>query len=574
MYKFEKTAFLFFFRRSLRLKATEALTASDFDAIAEERSATPLTAEKVGFVAARRAEREERIETRSEGHETSNTANVGDWIVTNLGTNMKPVVDSEGRRNVYVISAEKFPGLYDRAGTSADVGEVYKAKGTVQAFELPGSFDIVAPWKERQVGERGYLVRNAGGEVYCIEKSVFHRTYDLLGPGALKLRAGGVKRILSLDGGGVKGMLTLGLLSRLEEVLREREGRPDLVLADYFDMIGGTSVGAILATQLALGAEVKDVKAVFEDWCPSIFRRPSIWRNPFARIPFLGPRFDARFLEQKLEAKLGDMRLGSPKLMTGLCIVAKRVDTGSPWVLTNNPRSRYWQAQGDMVVANKEYRLVDVVRASAAAPHYFKPHAIQVAMDQNEPPGLFVDGAVSPFNNPSLQLLMVAGIGGYGLDWELGEDKLLLVSLGTGTYRLRSRGGGLFIRQAVTALSGVIGDCEALGLTLLQWMSASSNPWKINSEIGDLSENYLGQKQGLAKPLLRFERYDAPLEAEWLETQLGIKVSQERLDSLRDFTNPRNIDELYKIGRAAADKQIKAEHFLDAFNLKVSTAAA
>ena len=571
MYRFEKTAFLYFFRKSLRLFSDDILTPADFDAIAKEISAHPLTAEKVGLIAAHRAEIAERIDTRSEGHETTNVAQPGDWIATNLGTNARPVVDSKGQLNTYVIPAGKFGSLYEATDIASDLGPVFKAKGRVTAYELPGSFDIVAPWKERQKGQRGYLVRN-GDEVYCIEKTVFHSTYDFLGPGALRLLARGEKRILSLDGGGVKGMLTLGFLSRLEEVLKEQHGDPGLVLADYFDMIGGTSVGAILATQLALGAKVSEVKDLFTEWCPSIFRRPPLWLYPISRIPFVGPRFDARYLEQKLDAKLGDMRLGSPKLRTGLCIVTKRVDTGSPWVLTNNPRSKYWHARGDAVVANKEYRLADVVRASAAAPIYFKPHAIRISTDKAAPPGLFVDGAVSPYNNPSLQLLMVAGIGGYGLDWELGEDKLLLVSVGTGSYRARSVGGGLLVRQAAEALIGVVGDCEALGLTLLQWMSASRNPWKINSEIGDLSENFLGQAQGLAKPLLRFERYDAPLELAWLKEQLGIVLDPAKLDSLRDFTDPRNIDELFEIGRRAAEKQIKPEHFPAAF--KVATAAA
>ena len=135
------------------------------------------------------------------------------------------------------------------------------------------------------------------------------------------------------------------------------------------------------------------------------------------------------------------------------------------------------------------------------------------------------------------------------------------MSVGTGSYRLRSDGRGISAEQAVTALSGVIGDGEALTLTLLQWLSASSNPWKINSEIGDLSEDYLGHKQGLAKPLLHFQRYDAPLEADWLKDHLNREFSKVELDSLRDFTNPRNLTTLYGIGSEAAKKQITPSIF-------------
>src|SRR5262249_15748257 len=86
------------------------------------------------------------------------------------------------------------------------------------------------------------------------------------------------------------------------------------------------------------------------------------------------------------------------------------------------------------------------------------------------------------------------------------------------------------------------------------------NPWKINSEIGDLSKDYLGQRQGLAKPLLRYRRYDAPLETDWLKDQLDRDFSKVELDGLRDFTDPRNVSKLYEIANQAGRKQIQAEH--------------
>jgi predicted acylesterase/phospholipase RssA len=553
-----------FFRKAWRLTSTEPLAPSEFDALSNQLSLTPMPAQKIGFVAARQAELVQKIDTHYEGYETTNTANVGDWIVTNMTPGGKALRDASGRLNTYVITADAFERLYEATEGKSEFGHLYSAKGTVLALKLPGSFDILAPWKERQKGKAGYLIRN-GEEIYGIEKSVFHRTYDIRGPGALKLLRSGRKRLLSLDGGGVRGMLTIAFLERLETELRKQHGNSKLVLSDYFDMIGGTSVGAILATQLALGETVEDVKNLFSNWCPKIFRPPALWRQPQRLIPFIGqylvPRFDARHLEKRLRQKLGDLRIGSAELKTGLCIVTKRVDTGSPWVLTNNPRSKFWFGKDDeRVVANKEYRLADIVRASAAAPHYFKPHKIRVTLDDKAKLGLFVDGAVSPFNNPALQMLMLAGISGYGLNWPLGEDNLFIVSIGTGSYRLRSDGRGISAQQAVTALSGVIGDGEALTLTLLQWMSASSNPWKINREIGDLSGDYLGHSQGLAKPLLRFRRYDVPLEADWLKEQLARNFSRAELDRLRDFTDARNVDQLYEIGSEAAKKQIRAEH--------------
>jgi len=61
------------------------------------------------------------------------------------------------------------------------------------------------------------------------------------------------KRVLALDGGGIRGVLTLEYLDVIETLLRQRTGRANLVLCDYFDLIGGTSTDSIIAAALACG---------------------------------------------------------------------------------------------------------------------------------------------------------------------------------------------------------------------------------------------------------------------------------------------------------------------------------
>jgi patatin-like phospholipase/acyl hydrolase len=136
----------------------------------------------------------------------------------------------------------------------------------------------------------------------------------------------GPKRVLALDGGGVKGIITIAFLEKVEAVLRERSGRADFRLCDYFDLVGGTSVGSILATLIALGYPVTEIKRMFLDWTPQIFRRP--W---FALRAF-SPRFSSYGLKKHAGELLGDRRLETKDLKTGLAIIAKRIDTGSPWV--------------------------------------------------------------------------------------------------------------------------------------------------------------------------------------------------------------------------------------------------
>ncbi len=237
------------------------------------------------------------------------------------------------------------------------------------------------------------------------------------------------KRILALDGGGTRGVIEIAFLEKIEAELKTRSGRgDDFRLSDYFDLIGGTSTGAIVATALALGMRAREVRDLYLRMGEAIFRR-----SPFH---FLGvsPRFYARGLGKVLSEVLAERTLDSPDLRTGLAIIAKRLDTGSPWVLTNNPRSMYWSTSDadaktgkEKSIGNSAYKIRDVVRASAAAPFYFAPKIIQVSATE---PGLFVDGGVSPHNNPALQLFMLAGIKGYGFNWPTDKDKLLLVSLG------------------------------------------------------------------------------------------------------------------------------------------------
>lgn len=74
----------------------------------------------------------------------------------------------------------------------------------------------------------------------------------------------GPKRILALDGGGIRGALTLGYLKRIEGILQSAHGT-DYRLCDYFDLIGGTSTGSIIASGLALGMSVDEIWSRYKE---------------------------------------------------------------------------------------------------------------------------------------------------------------------------------------------------------------------------------------------------------------------------------------------------------------------
>jgi hypothetical protein len=396
------------------------------------------------------------------------------------------------------------------------------------------------------------------------------------------LFAQGRKRVLALDGGGVKGIITIAFLEQMEQVLKERSGRGnDFRLSDYFDLVGGTSVGSLLATLIALGHSVSEIKAMFNAWAPGIFR------HPWPAIPLLSPRFSSRGLQKYARELLNERTLEDADLKTGLAIVTKRVDTGSPWVLTNNPRAKYWNDPPDgSYLGNRHYRIADVVCASTAAPYYFSPKSIQMVPSGTRPkvpPGLFVDGAVSPFNNPALMLLMLAGISGYGFQWELGADHLFMVSVGTGTYRLPVKPNFLMRHIpayfAVTAIQGLSADSDQLSLTLLQWLSAPKRPWEINSEIGDMHGELLGlaDRSANPKPLLAFVRYDTKLELSWLTAtfgkRLGAPISEAYVERIRQLDRPDMMEQMYSVGVLSALDQVTADDFPAEFDPPPATEA-
>ena len=150
------------------------------------------------------------------------------------------------------------------------------------------------------------------------------------------LFASGPKRILALDGGGVRGALSIAFLQRLEEVLSEIEDRP-VSLCDWFDLIGGTSTGAIIAAGLASGHSAGEMHEFYRELGPKIFKRPIF------HIFGWGANFDSRHLQFELNRFFSGWTLGSEELQTGLSMILKRMDTGSCWLVMNNPRSAFWR---------------------------------------------------------------------------------------------------------------------------------------------------------------------------------------------------------------------------------------
>jgi hypothetical protein len=263
-------------------------------------------------------------------------------------------------------------------------------------------------------------------------------------------------------------------------------------------------------------------------------------------------------LRQEIEAVVGDRTLDTPDLRTALAIVTKRLDTGGAWVVSNNPHAKYWESHPEgRYLGNRHFRLADLVRASTAAPYYFEPQEIAIAPGQ--PPGLFVDGGITPHNNPALALLQLATIPAHKYAWPAGADRLRIISVGTGARRdrmsLDTARRAPAAQLGIAALASMVTDSSNQVLTMLHMLGRTHSPWVLNSEIGDLGGFTLSPE-----PLFGFERYDVKLDRDWLKRELGLGIGLDEITAVSAMDNCDALPLAYEIGTAAAVKFVKPEH--------------
>ena len=94
-----------------------------------------------------------------------------------------------------------------------------------------------------------------------------------------KLNEIGPRKLLACDGGGIRGIITIEILARIESELRNNSGNPQLVLGDYFDYIAGTSTGAIIATLIALGHSADEIRDFYLRSGVEMFHKARLWER-------------------------------------------------------------------------------------------------------------------------------------------------------------------------------------------------------------------------------------------------------------------------------------------------------
>jgi hypothetical protein len=368
-----------------------------------------------------------------------------------------------------------------------------------------------------------------------------------------------------LDGGGIRGLITLGVLSQLEEKLAQRTGLNQAFrLGEWFDYVGGTSTGAIIAAGLACGMKVQQLVNFYRDSGEAMFEKTSLMKR-------LTSFYEADPLRKKLQDVFGANSTLEPQhLKCLLLVVTHNVTTDSPWPISSNPDAHY--NNPDRADCNLRIPLWQLVRASTAAPVYFPPEMLNWDKSDATKTFVFVDGGVTPYNNPAFLIYRMATAPPYRLNWSAGEQKLLVVSVGTGSAPRPSLKTSTNLVASVVGLPGHLMyaianeqdiNCRCFG-------RCTHGPW-IDSELCDMTsrEVVLGCDretwlQASHKPLaddlgrdFLYARYNADLSQEGLDLAGFAKIRAEDVQKLDSIDH---MDELLAVGLNAGE-QIDLSHF-------------
>ena len=353
-------------------------------------------------------------------------------------------------------------------------------------------------------------------------------------------------------------MITLGVLAALEKRLRERHGNPDYRLCQFFDLIGGTSTGAIIATALARGMAVADIADFYERFGSTAFKRMPLWERWHA---LYGDGGLITLLKRTFGA---DTDLRPENLQCLLTVVTRNATTDSAWPISSNPAAAYNDCTRPD--CNLRIPLWQLVRASTAAPVYFPPEV--VSWDSADPAKsfVFVDGGTTAYNNPAFLLYRMATEPAYRLGWARGEKQLLVVAVGTGSAPLTGERADHpstnVVAAALNTLSALMSQTAVDQDVNCRIVGRCSYGGVIDRELHDLiptdpqvKDTPLPLDVDTGKSFL-YVRYDAELTGDGLAT-LGLTGLNPR--KLRKMDDVDNVADLRMVGTALG-RHVNLDH--------------
>ncbi|HEV7481694.1 MAG TPA: patatin-like phospholipase family protein [Solirubrobacterales bacterium] len=221
-------------------------------------------------------------------------------------------------------------------------------------------------------------------------------------------------RILSVDGGGIRGLISALVIAEIEARLSERVG-PKTRMDEYFHLFAGTSTGGLISLALTAPSEVsaKDLALFYTEDGPKIFGR-GLWRELGTLWGLTRPKYSSGPLREAIGRRLGDSRVS--EATRDLLVTSYDMNKSEPYFF------KRWRA---LESADRDFPIADPALATSAAPTYFPSHGLgQRAL---------VDGGVFAAN-PSVAAIAEALGRQSDEPAKLEPDDLFLVSIGTGEF--------------------------------------------------------------------------------------------------------------------------------------------
>lgn len=225
--------------------------------------------------------------------------------------------------------------------------------------------------------------------------------------------------ILSIDGGGVRGLIPAAILESLEESLKKLDGDKARV-ADYFDLIAGSSTGGLITAMLTTKKEsfaASDIIDFYLEHSSKIFPSMGFLRSSMKSL--CGPKYSGDYLHRILKSHLGDARLR--ETLTNVAIPTYDINLQRSTIFTT-----FKAGKSEL---DNPY-LADVCIATSAAPTYLPPHYFQTKDSKGNTKSFnLIDGGIAA-NNPTLHAITEA-LRLFRPNVRE-HSKLLVLSLGTG----------------------------------------------------------------------------------------------------------------------------------------------
>ena len=387
------------------------------------------------------------------------------------------------------------------------------------------------------------------------------------------------RKLLALDGGGIRGVLTLEILAEIERQIATATGIA--CLGDYFDYIGGTSTGSIIAAGLAIGMSTTELLKFYQDFGAQMFEKTALLER-------LTTLLSSLYQDEPLAAKLKEVfhadeqdavkpaDLSTRRLRCLLLVVTRNMTTDSPWPISTNPFGKYNDLARDD--CNLRIPLWQLVRASTAAPVFFPPEIVRLNPKNPDDIRVFVDGGITPYNNPAFLLYRMATQPAYRLNWKTGEENLLLVSIGTGAAPVTTQATS---RNVVDNLQGLPSELM-YGIQVDQDVNCRTfgrcvHGASIDNELSDLvlSEEQEQTAKSFGR-FFRYARYNAELSEQGLkkldaaldadpELSAVPRVGRIPAAEVRKMDAVEQMGNLRKIGVAVAKTEVNVKKHFGSF---------